>query len=59
MNPSDYVAVVGLYTKTGQVVALPGERCDRVPAASLAWLAAGDLIRLEPAEAPKRTKGRE
>lgn len=65
MKGSDYVAVVRLTTKgdpVPEVLAMPGETCERVPAASLGWLLADGLIaKPDPnAKRPKkaRTKGR-
>ena len=52
MKGIDYVAVKALYTRDG-VVALPGERCDRVPVQSLEWLLAQGKIALAPKVAKK------
>ncbi len=45
---SDYVAVSRLRNAAGETLAMPGERCDRVPETSLDWLLAGGRIRHEP-----------
>lgn len=45
MNGRDYVAMQRLSTKANETLAEMGERCDRVPAASLNWLLEQDLIR--------------
>ncbi len=38
MNGRDFVATVQITTKMGEVVAEPGETCERVREASLPWL---------------------
>lgn len=38
MNGTDYIAAAQLTDKSGDVLAAPGEACDRVPATSLPWL---------------------
>lgn len=38
MNGRDYVALARLSTKDDELLADVGERCDRVPPASLPWL---------------------
>ena len=54
MSGIDYVAVQRITDKAGAVLAAVGERCDRVPPASLGWLAEGGYIRHEPDHAPVR-----
>jgi hypothetical protein len=49
VNGADYIAKVRLSTRADETLALPGERCDRVPAQSLPWLAEQGLIELAPA----------
>lgn len=44
MSGGDFVAVVRLSTKANVTLALPGETCERVPAASLEWLERGGRI---------------
>lgn len=52
MNGKDFVAVVTLRTRDG-VVAHAGERCDYVPASSLAWLLRDGKIRAAEPKAKK------
>ena len=60
MNGSDYVAVVRLTNKAGQVLAMPGETCERVPVTSLAQLAINGDIQKRPApEKSARRQGKE
>lgn len=47
LNGQDYVARVRLSDAADRTLAVPGETCARVPAASLVWLLEQDLI--EPA----------
>jgi hypothetical protein len=54
MKGSDYIARVELSDKAGAVLAVPGEACDGVPAASLPWLLAQQLI--APATKPRKAK---
>jgi hypothetical protein len=50
MNGADYLAQVELYDKErDEVVAAPGETCERVNPISLPWLAEQGLILLRPA----------
>lgn len=42
---SDFVANERLTNKAGDVLAVAGETCERIPAASLGWLESGGLIR--------------
>ena len=63
MKGADYVAVKRLTTKDEQVLAMPGERCDLVPAKSLPWLLADGLIAKPDPDGPapkppKRPKGK-
>ena len=64
LTGADYVAVKRLTDKPGNVLAAVGERCDRVPAASLGWLEAKGAIQRIPREEPapaaeaKRAKGK-
>lgn len=51
MTGADYIARVRLTTKAGDVLAMPGETCERVPASSLPWLLAGGRIEPRPATA--------
>jgi hypothetical protein len=44
MTGADFVATVRLSTRDNTTLALPGESCDRVPAASLAGLYASGKI---------------
>ena len=44
MDGKNFVATVRLSTKANDTLALPGERCDRVPASSLPWLLEQGLI---------------
>lgn len=44
MDGREFLAVVRLSTKGDATLADVGERCDRVPAASLPWLLAQGLI---------------
>jgi hypothetical protein len=44
MNGADYVATERLTTKAGDVLALPGDTCERVPESSLPWLVEQELI---------------
>lgn len=53
----DFVAVRRLSTKDDETLAMPGERCERVPAASLPALLAAGKIR--PAEKKARKIARE
>ena len=53
MNGTDYVAVVGLYTKEGKALAVPGETCARIPDESLGWLLEGGYIEPAPAVLPR------
>jgi hypothetical protein len=39
MNGADYIAVVRISGEDDATLAVPGEGCERVPAASLPWLA--------------------
>lgn len=52
MNGANYIAQVRLSTKQDELLALPGETCDRVPASSLPWLAEQGLIVPCPAPLP-------
>jgi hypothetical protein len=56
MKGSDYIARAELSDKAGAVLAVPGESCERVPAASLPWLLAQQLI---ARAAPKPRKAKE
>lgn len=38
MKGSDYVAVRRLTNREGEVLAMPGATCERVPESSLSWL---------------------
>lgn len=40
----DYVARETLYNRTGTVIAVVGQTCERVPATSLPWLLEGGHI---------------
>jgi hypothetical protein len=52
MNGADYVAQVELYDKErDELVAVPGETCERVNPTSLGWLAEQRLI-VHQTEAP-------
>jgi hypothetical protein len=42
---ADFVAVIRLTNKAGEVLAMPGETCERVPEVSLAWNEAKGRIR--------------
>jgi hypothetical protein len=44
MNGADYVATVRLTNKAGDVLAMPGDTCERVPDESLPWLFGQGLI---------------
>jgi hypothetical protein len=44
MNGADYVAMTRITTKAGDVLAMPGETCERVPTNALAVLAGGGSI---------------
>lgn len=54
LSGKNFTAVVDLWTRDG-IVARAGERCDFVPAQSLAWLLAQGKIAPAP-EAEKPTK---
>lgn len=56
MKGADFVAVASLYTPTGEVLARPGERCDRVPFESLSWLERDGLIQVPEATKAKARK---
>lgn len=56
MNGADYIAQVGLYTKAGDVLALPGETCARVrevatPAGWDSFLAKRQIVHRDAAPA--------
>ncbi len=59
MTGADYVALVRLTDLPGNVLAMPGERCDKVPESSLPWLLKNTppLIQLAP-QAKPTTKAR-
>lgn len=44
MDGREFIATVRLSDAANTTLAVPGERCDRVPAASLPWLLAQGLI---------------
>ena len=44
MDGKNFVATVRLSTKANDTLAMPGERCDRVPASSLPWLVEQGLV---------------
>ncbi len=48
MNPSDYVATVRLSNKENETLALPGERCGKVPLESIPFLLVDGYVVLEP-----------
>jgi len=57
MKGTDFVAVVRLTNKAGEVLAAAGSACDSVPEASLEWLERDGLIRrAEPTASPRRRK---
>lgn len=57
MNPADFVAVVRLTNRAGDVLAAAGASCERVPADSLGWLLEQGLIRrAEPSMRPRLAK---
>ncbi len=49
---SKYIATVELTSKAGEVLAAPGQACDRVPGSSLSWLLAQGLIAPAPIDDP-------
>lgn len=51
LNGADFVALVRLTDKPGNVLALPGKSCAKVPAASLGWLERKGKIRRRQTEA--------
>ena len=64
LKGADFVAVVAIYDKPGRVLAALGETCERVPQASLGWLAVDGLIRrgapaVESASVRKRRAAQE
>jgi hypothetical protein len=55
MRGSEYVAVVDLTDRKGDVLAPAGATCERVPASSLVWLKEQGHVR----PAPKAARGGE
>lgn len=55
MNGNDYVATKRLSLKDDTELAVPGERCGKVPAASLPWLIEQKLVVPAPPPQPNRT----
>lgn len=54
LNGKDYVAIVELSNKAGDIKTLPGDTCERVDPKSLDWLLDQGLIAPKPKRGAKK-----
>jgi hypothetical protein len=56
LQPKDYIATVRLSDAKNKTLALPGERCEKVPADAIGWLSKQKLIEPATPELRERLK---